>query len=256
MIGSPTPPIRGIIESSLTHWDGRIVAVLFVGGCNLRCKGCPSPHLIGAGALGAGVLGTGWERGEIPMDSVLDSIYRRRRWIDGVVIKGGEPLLNREVPELLELLRDFGLELRIDTNGTCPEALSEVIRRDLVDFVSMEVKAPLTDLYHRVAGTTVDLGAIFDSIGILLSGVVDYEFRTVVYDDLLTKDDVLAIARTLKGARRYVLRAVSGKGPSRTNLRSLAKIAGRHVDGCHVDGRPQDRETAFAVFVDGDEVNG
>jgi pyruvate formate lyase activating enzyme len=244
LIGAPTPPIRGIIESSLTHWDGRIVSVVFIGGCNLRCGGCPAPHLIGDGR----------EQGEIPLDSVLDAIYRRRRWIDGVVIKGGEPLLSPEVPELLELLRDFGLEIRIDTNGTCPEALSGVIRRDLVDFVSMEVKAPLTPLYHRVAGTVVDLSAIFDSIGILLSGVVDYEFRTVVYDELLSSEDVLAIARTLKGARRYVLRAVPGKGPSRTSLRSLAKVAGRHVEGCHVDGRPQDRETLFAVFAEGDEA--
>lgn len=243
MIGSPTPPIRGIIESSLTHWDGRIVAVVFVGGCNLRCGGCPSPHLIGDGR----------EQGEIPLDSVLDAIYRRRRWIDGVVIKGGEPLLNPEILELLELLRDFGLEIRIDTNGTCPEALSEVIRRDLVDFVSMEVKAPLTERYHEVTGTTVDLGAIFDSIGILLSGEVDYEFRTVVYEGRLSSDEVLAIARTLTGARRYVLRAVKDKGPSRAELRSLARVAGRHVAGCHVDGRPQDRETPLALFADGDE---
>ena len=249
MIGSATPPIRGIIESSLTHWDGHIVAVVFLGGCNLRCGGCPAPHLISAGALSGGR-----EQGEIPLDSVLDAIYRRRRWIDGVVIKGGEPLLNPEVLELLELLRDFGLLIRIDTNGTCPEALSEVIRRDLVDFVSMEIKAPPNSKYHHVAGTMVDLGAIFDSIGILLSGVVDYEFRTVVYDDHLSSDDVLAIARTIKGAQRYVLRAVRDKGPSRAQLRSLAKIAGRHVVGCHVDGRPQDRETLFAVFADeGDE---
>ncbi len=243
MIGSATPPIRGIIESSLTHWAGRIVAVVFVGGCNLRCGKCPSPHLITNAR----------EQGEIPLDSVLDAIYRRRRWIDGVVIKGGEPLLNPEVLELLELLRDFGLQIRIDTNGTCPEALSEIVRRDLTDFVSMEIKAPLTDLYHRVAGTVVDLGSVFDSIGILLSGEVDYEFRTVVYDDLLGSEEVLAIARTIQGARRYVLRAVQGRGPTRTNLRRLARLAGRHVEACHVDGRPQDRETLFEVFADGDE---
>ncbi len=243
MIGSATPPIRGIIESSLTHWDGRIVSVLFLGGCNLRCGRCPTPHLVGGGG----------GQGEIPLDSVLDAIYRRRRWIDGVVLKGGEPLLHREVVELLELLRDFGLQIRIDTNGTCPDALAEVIRRDLVDFVGLELKAPLTGKYHRLAGTAVDLAAIFTSIEILLSGRVEYEFRTVVYDDLLSSEEVLAIARTIRGARRYVLRAVPGRGPSRTRLRRLARIAGRHVDGCHVDGRPQDRETLFAVFAeDGD----
>ncbi len=237
------PPIRGIIEASLTHWAGRVVSVVYVGGCNLRCPHCPSPHLVGQGR----------EKGAIPLDSVLDAIYRRRRWIDGVVIKGGEPLLSPEVLELLELLRDFGLEIRIDTNGTCPDALDKVISRDLVDFVSMEIKAPLTETYARVAGGPVDLGRIFRSIGILLSGEVEYEFRTVMYEDLLTTDDVLAIARTIKGARRYVLRAVPGLGPNRASLRSLARRAGRHVGACHVDGRPQDRETVFTVFADGDE---
>ena len=239
----PTPPIRGIIETSLTHWSGRIVSVLFLGGCNLRCGNCPAPHLIP----------TGGERGTIPLDSVLDAVYRRRRWIDGVVIKGGEPLMHPELPELLELLKDFGLSIRVDTNGTRPEALERLVAARLVDFVSMEVKAPLGDLYHRVAGVQVDLEGVFRSIGVLLSGEVDYEFRTVVYDELLSEEDVVGIARTLRGAKRYVLRTVKGHGPSRAQLRRIARRAAEHVEACHVDGRPQDRDRLFAVHADGDE---
>ena len=236
-----TPPILGIIETSLTHWAGKVCSVVFLKGCTLQCPGCPTPHLVG------------WRdgKGGIPLDAVLDAIYRRRRWVDGVVVKGGEPLAHPELREFLELMRDFGLAVRVDTNGTCPAALSDLIARNLVDYVSLELKAPLGDMYHRVAGTEVDLSALFDSIGILLSGKVDYEFRTAVYDELLTEEDVISIAKTIRGARRYVLRSVPMRGPSRARLRRLARRAGRHVQACHVEGRPQDREPSI-VFADGE----
>ncbi|MHC4472283.1 MAG: anaerobic ribonucleoside-triphosphate reductase activating protein [Planctomycetota bacterium] len=240
-----TPPILGIIETSLTHWAGQVCSVVFVNGCTLRCPTCPAPHLVGWGEA----------KGRIPLDSVLDAIYRRRRWVDGVVVKGGEPLAHPEIDEFLELLKDFGLAVRVDTNGTRPVVLKDLIRRQLVDFVSMDLKAPLGDVYHRVAGTEVDLAALFDSIEILLSGEVEYEFRTAVYDGLLTEEDVISIARTIRGARRYVLRAVPQLGPSRARLRRLARRAGRHVSFCHVEGRTQDREPAF-VFVDGQGAGG
>jgi pyruvate formate lyase activating enzyme len=212
--------------------------VIYVGGCSLRCGRCPSPHLVG------------WERekGAIPLDAVLDAIYRRRRWIEGVVVKGGEPLAHPELPDLLELLRDFGLLIRVETNGTRPDDLESLIRRELVDFVALDLKSPLDDRYHDIAGVPVDLGAIFDSIEILLSGRVEHEFRTAVYDDRLSEEDVLAIARTIRGADRFVLRAVPGRGPGRGRLRRLANRAGRHVKACHVDGRPQDRDSNRVSF--------
>jgi len=232
VIEMKTPPIRGIIEVSLTHWAGRIASVVFVGGCTLRCGRCPAPHLVGWGE----------EKGGIPLDSVLDTIYRRRRWVEGVVVKGGEPLAHPQLPDLLEIFKDFGLEIRVETNGTRPEALRGLIAGRLVDFVAMEIRAPLTERYHRLAGTEVDLSAVFSSIECLLSGGVEYEFRTAVDSDVLSEDDVLSIARTIRGADRYVLRSVRGRGPSRPRLRRLATRAGRHVRICHVDGRPPDRE--------------
>jgi pyruvate formate lyase activating enzyme len=226
-----TPPIRGIIEVSLTHWAGHIASVVFLGGCTLRCGNCPAPHLVGWGDA----------KGTIPLDSVLDTIYRRRRWVEGVVVKGGEPLAHANLPDLLELFKDFGLRIRVETNGTRPAALSNLIDRDLVDFVAMEIRAPLTERYREVAGTEVDLSAVFSSIGCLLSGGVEYEFRTAVDPEVLSEEDVLSIARTIRGADRYVLRSVRGRGPSRSRLRRLASRAGRHVRICHVDGRPPDR---------------
>jgi pyruvate formate lyase activating enzyme len=232
-----TPPIRGIVEVSLTHWVGRICSVVYVGGCTLRCRSCPAPHLIARSA------GSAPDKSSIPLDAVLDAIYRRRRWIEGVVVKGGEPLARPELEDLLELFRDFSLLVRVETNGTRPDALRDLIRKDLVDFVALDLKAPLDERYHDLAGTTVDLAAIFESIGILLSGEVEHEFRTAVYDDRLTEDDILTIARTIRGADRFVLRSVAGRGPGRGRLRRVAQRASRHVKACHVDGRPQDRES-------------
>jgi len=122
-----------------------------------------------------------------------------------------------------------------------------------VDFVAMEIRAPLTDKYHRVAGTEVDLSAVFSSVELRLSGGVDYEFRTAVDRDVLSEEDVLSIARTIRGADRYVLRSARGRGPSRARLRRLAARAGRHVRICHVDGRPPDREPVRFVCADRDE---
>lgn len=239
MIGKTmrTPPIRGLVEMSLTHWAGRISSAVFIGGCTLKCASCPAPHLVGWGE----------EKGAIPLDSVLDTIYRRRRWIEGVVVKGGEPLAHRDLPDFLELLKDFGLAVRVDTNGTRPDALRDLIRRELVDYVAMDVKAPFTERYERVAGGPVDLAALFESTEILLSGELEYEFGTPVYEEHLGEDDVVTIARTLTGAERYVLRSVPGRGPSRNRLRALARRAGRHVKSCYVAGCPPERDEDWVL---------
>ncbi len=227
-----TPAIRGIIETSLTHWPGRIAAVVFVGGCPLHCPHCPAPHLRGASE----------EAGEIPRDAVLDTLYRRRRWVEGVVVKGGEPFAVPGLRELLELLKDFSLPVRVDTPGLHPEAMVDGLRRGLVDTVAVEIKAPLTEAYRKAAGGDVDLGALFATTEILLSGGWDHEFRTAVYGDLLTEEDILSIARTIRGARRYVLRSVPGRGPGRAALRRIARRAGRYVRACHLDGLAPERE--------------
>ena len=231
---------------SLTHWPGRIVSVLFVGGCTLRCVHCPSPHLVGWNV----------EKGVIPLDSVLDAIYRRRRWIDGVVVKGGEPLAHAETPGLLELLKDFGLAVRVDTNGTRPRALERVIEERLVDYVALELKAPLGELYRQVAGPGAKLSAIYETVEILLSGRVDYEFRAAVYEEHHQPEDVLSMARTIRGARRFVLRSVPGLGPSRSCLRDLARQAARYVEACHVDGRPGDGDVRLPSPAEASERKG
>jgi pyruvate formate lyase activating enzyme len=237
------PPIRGLLETSLTHWPGRLSSVVFVGGCTLRCPTCPVPHLIGWGR----------EQGAIPFDSVLDALYRRRRWIEGVVVKGGEPFAHRELPDLLALLGDLGFPVRVDSNGTRPVEMAGAISAELVDTVTVDLKAPLDGRYLRVAGADVRLHDLFRSIERLLIGDVDYEFRTPVGPGDTAEAEVLAIARTIRGARRWVLRAGPGRTGGAAGLLRLAREAGRFVEEMRVEGHGVVEDTLHPVASERDE---
>jgi pyruvate formate lyase activating enzyme len=242
-LDEPIPPIRGLLEASLTHWPGRMAAVVFLGGCSFKCPTCPVPHLVGWGRT----------QGTIPLDSVLDALYRRRRWIEGVVVKGGEPFAHPEIGGLLTLLLDLGFPVRVDSNGSRPAELEAAIDAGLLDCVTVELKAPLDGRYQRAAGVPVDLASLYRSIEVLLSGRVEYEFRTAVRDGVLGEADVLAIARTIRGARRFVLRDVPGRGPGRAALGRLARLAECHVQSCVVEGRTEGVGPLSVAITEGKE---
>ncbi len=231
------PPIKGFIGASLIEWEGKIVAVLFLPTCNLRCKYCHSADLV----LHAEELES------IPWEKVRDTLQHRREWLDGVEVTGGEPTLHQELPELLKALKDLNLAVKLDTNGTRPRVLKELTRANLVDYVAMDVKAPLDDRYHRLADVTCDLDAIRQSIQFLKSSSLDYEFRTTVCPAFIDKCEVLAIARELEGARRWVLQPFRPQGCldpgmlsltpySPEKLGELAALAAPYVEECRVRG--------------------
>jgi pyruvate formate lyase activating enzyme len=180
---------------------------------------------------------------------VLDAIYRRRRWVEGVVLKGGEPLAHPETRDLLALLKDFGLPTRVDTTGTRPRALARLLDEELIDFVALELKGPLDDRYRERGAGAADLRAIYESIEVLLSGRVSHEFRVPVYEEVSADADVVRIARTIRGAEGLVLRSVPGRGPGRARLRALARLAAPYVAECRVDGRTNDAECPLGAPV-------
>ncbi len=231
------PPVGGLMESSLAHWDGRVVAVVFLQGCNFACPSCPVPNLVPR-APGAEGDGKATRAGRIPLDSVLDAVFSRRHLLDGVVVTGGEPTLHESLPELLEVLRHLGLPIRLHTNGTRPRALERVVRAGLAESVALTLRGPLTALYPVATGVEADLGEIFGSVELLLREPGDHEFRLVVDPWLLTREDVARAARTVAGARRLVLCPVRPEVPGLRALRALARLAGRHVEHCTVAGEP------------------
>ncbi len=233
----PFPPIRGFIENTLIDWEGKIACEVFLPTCDLRCPFCHAGHLITNDG----------ELESIPVSAVTDCLDRHKGWIDGVVISGGEPTLHEALPALIEEFRAHGAAIKLDTNGTRPDALEDLLGRGQLDAVSLDIKAPLDERHAAAAGTECDLDAIRRSIDLVMASGIEYEFRTTVCPAFHTLDDLLDIARTIEGADRYVLQqfrpigcldpAMNAIEPySRETLREFAAALAPHVTQCVVRG--------------------
>ncbi|HSV42117.1 MAG TPA: radical SAM protein, partial [Methanomassiliicoccales archaeon] len=131
--------------------------------------------------------------------------------LDGVVVTGGEPTINRDLPELISKIRKMGMKIKLDSNGTNPSMLADLIDSGSLDYVAMDLKAPLNEKYQEIAGAPVDLAAIKRSIGLIMDGMPDYEFRTTVVPFYLKKVDIEAIAAYIGGAKKYALHQFGNK---------------------------------------------
>jgi len=187
--------ICGMQGISVIDFPGKVASVVFLGGCNFRCPFCHNPELV----LRAE------SQPDISLGDALRTIERRRELVDGVVITGGEPLINGdELFALLCQLRELGLAVKLDTNGYEIDALRKVLETGLVDFVAMDVKTSL-DKYEAAAGRALDTGRVRDAIAAISGSSIDHEFRTTCVPGLVELDDVMSIARMLGGSERYVL---------------------------------------------------
>ena len=185
--------IAGFQKLSTVDYPGKLAAVVFTAGCNLDCSYCHNRALIDPSTRLPW-----WDARE-----VLGILAKRRGFLDGVAISGGEPTLQPDLEDFAGQVRDLGYAVKLDTNGTQPAVLSRLIARGLLDYVAMDVKAPL-EKYETICGAGVEIAAIESSIALLLEGQVDYEFRTTV-SPLLSHEDLKAISRLVRGARRHVL---------------------------------------------------
>jgi len=185
--------IAGFVPASFVDWEGKVSFVVFARGCNFRCFYCQNFALISP------------EGESIPVRSVLREIEERRSFLDGVVISGGEPTLQEDLGEFCRVVRGMGLGVKLDTNGSRPEVLWHLIKEGLLDFVAMDVKAPLHK-YSQVAGLRVDLNAVLNSVEILRSYLEphQYEFRTTVAMPPLSPEDLKEI-RNMIGPSPWVL---------------------------------------------------
>jgi pyruvate formate lyase activating enzyme len=226
----PLPPIRGLEPVSLTAWEGRVAAVISIQGCNFDCPACPVPHLVPMRP----------ELGTIPAESVLESIYFRRRWLDAVVVSGGEPTLHEGLPDLVRLLNEFGLRVRLATNGSRPEMLSRLLGSGDLTSVSMTVRAPLDPVYSIAAGTKVRLAAVYESVELLLGSPGEHEFRIPWLPGVVETEQMESVVRMLAGARRVVLAPAPDGSPGVRELRRVGRSVGTFVESCVVLGRPSE----------------
>jgi pyruvate formate lyase activating enzyme len=186
--------IKGFIETSLIDWDGKIVSVVFLPGCNFRCPFCHNHVLVKQPDLIADVP---WER--------LESFLRGKKgWIDGITVTGGEPTIHQDLPEFLGKFKKLGLPVKLDSNGGRPEMLEKVIKEGLVDFIAMDIKAP-ADKYDQACGISVNMEDVRRSIALIISSGIDHEFRTTIVPRYHDADSIEKMAREIKGAKKWAL---------------------------------------------------
>jgi pyruvate formate lyase activating enzyme len=185
--------IAGLQKNSMIDYPGKISAVVFTQGCNMNCGYCHNRRLINHN-LNSSL---------IEEEEVLAFLEKRRGLLDGVVVSGGEPTLQKDLFCFFEQIRAMGYSAKLDTNGTNPSVLSQLIERGLLDYVAMDVKAPLCK-YRQICCSPVNPEYISESIDLLIKGKVEYEFRTT-YTPELCDEDLIDITHTIKGAKRFVL---------------------------------------------------
>ena len=185
----------GFEKCTLIDYPSKTACMVYTIGCNFRCPYCHNPELVDETVTET-----------ISEEEVLAFLDTRKGLLDGVVITGGEPTMHSDLTSFIEKVKEKGFLVKLDSNGTSPQVLKDLVGKKLVDYIAMDIKAPLSR-YSSVVSRPVDIDAIQESIDFLRTASVEYEFRTTVVKSLLSEADMLAIGEEIKGAKRYFLQA-------------------------------------------------
>ncbi|MFH1965481.1 MAG: anaerobic ribonucleoside-triphosphate reductase activating protein [Acidobacteriota bacterium] len=229
--------ISGLEKCSFVDYPGKLAAVVFLKGCNMNCSYCHNQELLKGDASSQ----------VINEDDLFRFLQRRTSLLDAVVITGGEPTLNENLPEFIRRIREFGFLVKLDTNGTNPAMVRALIEEGLLDYVAMDVKTILSQ-YNRLCRTLVDTGAIVRSVKLLLDADIEYEFRTTVYPGL-TESTLYSLAELLTGADKWVLQHYNPAGNfhidsmdpdevvEKPDLKKLTARFSAYIKSCPVRGK-------------------
>jgi pyruvate formate lyase activating enzyme len=193
--------IRAFIETSLIDWDGKISSVLFFDRCNFHCPFCQNWRL----------MINPDQYPEYDIDEVLKKIARKKNWIDGIVLTGGEPLLFfDELIEITKKIQKNNLRVKLDTNGSFPERLEILIKSELIDYIAVDIKSPLDETYFLATGNKTNkepelIAKIRKTIKTVMLSGLDYEFRTTCVPGLIDEKTIKKIGEDIRGAKRWVL---------------------------------------------------
>ena len=195
--------IKGLQKLTLIDYPGKLACTIFLFGCNFRCGFCHNPELV-LNKLG----------GNISEQEVLDFLEKRKKYLEGICITGGEPLLTLE-KNFLEKIKSLGYKIKLDTNGSFPEKLEEFVSEGLIDFVSMDIKSSKEN-YLKVSNSKIEIEKIEKSIK-LISGLKDYEFRTTILEEIHTTEEMEKIGKWLneligKRPKKYFLQGFKNNG--------------------------------------------
>ncbi|MEF2811823.1 MAG: anaerobic ribonucleoside-triphosphate reductase activating protein [Oscillospiraceae bacterium] len=195
--------VTGIQKLTLLDYPGVVACTVFTAGCNFRCPFCHNAML---------VLPEQIDDECLTDDEVFGFLKKRRGVLDGVAVTGGEPLLHADMPEFLARVKELGYKIKLDTNGSNPELLSEIVKNKLVDRVAMDIKNAPEEYARTIGLKSFDIAPVERSKEMLLRGDIDYEFRTTVVKGIHTKESLIGAAKWIKGAREYYLQQFKDSG--------------------------------------------
>ena len=190
--------ISWIKKTTLLDYPGKVATILFTLGCNLRCGFCHNPEF---------VLPNEVEKrmGDlIPEENFFVFLEERKSFIDGVVICGGEPTLHKDLPEFTKKIKNLWLLIKLDTNGSNPTMLQHLLRENLVDYIAMDIKH-IPGQYSEITNASIPIKRYSESIELIMTSQIDYEFRTTVIQWVHTPDDIAVIAQNIHWAKKYIL---------------------------------------------------
>lgn len=184
--------IGGLQKTSLQDYPEEVSSIIWTIGCNFSCPFCYNKNLVDGNI------------NEIPEDEVFSFLEKRKKLIDGLVISGGEPFLQKDLKDFCKKVKKLGYKIKIDTNGTFPDKLKELIDEKLVDYIAMDIKAP-KEKYDKLTNVKTDIKKIEKSIDLIKNSGLGYEFKTTFAPEMLTNEDIKDIAKWIEGSKKYYL---------------------------------------------------
>lgn len=228
--------IYGYTQLTLLDYPGKLASTVFVGGCNYRCPYCHNADLVTCST----------NQPVIPEASILRHILKRKNALEGVCITGGEPTIYKDLPQFIEKVKDIGLLVKLDTNGTNPAMVKYLHEQGLIDYVAMDIKSSPSGYAKAVGLGDISMSEVFETAEFLLRGTIDYEFRTTVVDGIHEADDFEKIGKWIGGAKRYFLQAYkrsekqfsSGglETPSKEKMTQYLEICRKHIPSTVIRG--------------------
>jgi pyruvate formate lyase activating enzyme len=188
--------IGGFAKNSMIDFPGNVACIVFTQGCNFLCPYCHNPDLVTRPQKGAGSL--------FNVETIFSFLSKRKGLLDGVVITGGEPTLQADLVAFCEQVRQMGFKIKLDTNGSRPGILEKLLKKDLLDYVAMDIKTSLS-CYQLVTGSKKDANKVDDSIGLIMEKAPDHEFRTTCSRPFISPEILDDIGKRVSGAPRYIL---------------------------------------------------
>lgn len=228
--------ISGLQKTTLIDYPGKIAAIVFTRGCNFRCGYCHNPELVDPEIYYP----------EIKQEEIIDFLEKRRNVLEGVVITGGEPLIHSDIKEFIKKIKELDYAVKLDSNGSNPSLLQELIDDHLIDYIAMDIKH-LPQRYHEITPSDPNIEKIKQSIEIIKNSGLPYEFRTTVLPKHFQKNDFIAIGKLLKGAKMYYLQQFrplktldqayqQEKSFSQIELEAFQRILEKYIDKCEIRG--------------------